>query len=197
MPHFHRKIHSYSQLNNVTDTERFRYFVIFIEPDFKSASSSTPLLGIEIISTTKKPDGPATEQIQAIYTSIKQYLDPRYGMLDQLYVKGILRHEALTNIRNISNPEKCSCELLDHLLNTTDIENSLKCFKEILQKDHSWIYNTIWGDANDLDNTNNRPLSEELRRRIIFNKECFTKLIDPCKNQFSLRISVLTDRTFW
>ena len=189
MPHFHCKIHSYSQLNNVTDTERFRYFVIFIEPDFKSAFSSTPLSGIEIISTKKKPDGPATEQIQATYTIIKQYLDPRYGMLDQLYVKGILRHEELRDIKNISNPETCSGTLLDHLLNTTDIENSLKCFKEILRKDHSWIYNTIWGDANDLNNTNNRPLSEELRRRIIFNKDCFIKLIDPCKNQFISKLA--------
>ena len=131
---------------------------------------------------------------------ITEYLDPRYGLLDQLYYeKKILSPEAFDKLRILRNPDECCGELLRHLLNMEDIETPLNSFKEILQKDHSWIYDTIWSDANDVSYTNNRPLSGEEKRRILFNTDCFIKLIDPCKHQFLSKLrgsDCITERQF-
>ena len=106
-------------------------------------------------------------------------------MLDQLYEEGVLRHETREYLSSCSNPEECCGKLLDHLLGKDDIEKSLAVFKEILQKDHPWIYyNMIWRGSSDVSDPNNRPLSEDERRRIIFNNRCLIKLIDPYKHEF-------------
>ena len=82
-------------------------------------------------------------------------------------------------------------ELLDHLLDNEDIERSLAVFKDVLQANHSWVHNMIWGDPNDDNDANNRPLSEVERQRIIINTTCLVKLIDPCKHDF---LSYLTGK---
>ena len=126
----------------------------------------------------------AMEQLRNVYTKIKTCLDPRYGMLDQLYEKGVLSHETHKYISSFSNPEECCGKLFDHLLEKGDIEKSLAVFKDILRKDHSWVYNMMWMDPKDVVDPNNRPLSEDERRRIIFNNRCLIKLIDPYKHDF-------------
>ena len=107
------------------------------------------------------------EQILDHYTKIKNDLDPRYDILDQLYEEGILSHEAHKYISSFSSSDKCCSKLLDHLLNKEDIEKSLVGFKEAIRMNHSWIYNMIWMDPIDVSSTNDRPLSENERRRII------------------------------
>ena len=124
------------------------------------------------------------KQIRDNYTKIKQYLDPRYDILDLLYETEILTPDKRKYIRKFANPEECCGELLDHLLEEGDIEKSFAVFKDALQANHSWVYNMIWKDPNDDNDTNNRPLSEDERRGILFNTTCMVKLIDPYKHDF-------------
>ena len=148
----------------------------------RQAGANFPSKQLQMISRATKDA--AMKQIRDGYTKIENCLDPRYGMLDQLYEKEILSHETRKYISSYSNPEECSEKLLDLLLENGDIEKSLAGFKEILQKDHSWIYNKIWLDSKDIINPNNRPLSEDERRRIIPNNRCLVNLIDPYKHDF-------------
>ena len=126
----------------------------------------------------------AKKQIRDNYTKMKKYLDPRYDLLDLLYEKDILTHEKHKYIRRLVNPEECCGELLDHLLDKEDIEQSLAVFKDVLRTNHLWVYNMIWRDPNDDKDEDNRPLSDDERCSIIFNTTCLVKLIDPYKHDF-------------
>ena len=123
-----------------------------------ASSTSTPSLAIDKSSVVRRQDKATfkfkqsqimsqttgSKQIRDGYTKIKTCLDPRYGMLDQLYEKEILSHETRKKICSFSNPEECCGKLLDHLLEKGDIDKSLAVFKDILQKDHSWIYTVVY-----------------------------------------------------
>ena len=135
-------------------------------------------------TTSQNKNDPAKKQILDNYSMMKTNLDPRYDLLDLLYEREILTHEKHKYISKFSNPEDCCKKLLNYLLEKKDIEQSLAVFKDALRANHSWVYHMIWRDPNDVNDANNRPLSEDEKRRIIFNTTCLVKLIDPYKYDF-------------
>ena len=142
------------------------------------------LQSIQFQTTSQTNNDPAKKQILDNYSKMKKCLDPRYDLLDLLYEKEILTHEEHIYISRFSNPEDCCKKLLNSLLEKEDIEQSLAVFKDALRENHSWVYHMIWRDHIDVNDANNRPLSEDEKRRIIFNTTCLVKLIDPYKYDF-------------